>query len=62
MFFSLYSMHASIVCIMHEYKFDFNVPTDIIYKQLRRAIFYVALPIAFVIYTCYGIIGILMFN
>lgn len=62
LFFSLYSMHASIICIMYEYRNDYQIPTPVVHKQIKRAIFFVTLPIAFSIYTCYGIIGALMFN
>eukprot|EP00703_Trepomonas_sp_PC1_P002531 JAP94075.1 Amino acid transporter family protein [Trepomonas sp. PC1] len=62
MFFSLYSMHASVVCVMYEYRNDFQVKNDVIKKQITKAIFYLTLPIAFTVYTGYGIIGVFMFD
>ncbi|CAL6002564.1 Amino_acid transporter family protein [Hexamita inflata] len=62
MFFSLYSMHASLVCIMHEYATDFQVPVQVVKTQIQRAVFWVALPVAFVVYTGYGLLGVFMFD
>jgi len=62
MFFSLYSMHASIVCIMYEYCVDFKVAARDVGKQLKISIYGVTLPIAFIVYSCYGLIGVLMFD
>ena len=62
MFLSLYSMHATIPCIMREYIFDFNENAEVVTKNVKKAVFYYTIPTAFCIYTGFGIIGAFMFD
>ena len=62
MFLSLYSMHASIVCVMYEYHTDFKLDSEFIKKSVIKSIYTLTLPIAFVVYVLFGLFGMLMFD
>ncbi|KAH0571426.1 Amino acid transporter family protein [Spironucleus salmonicida] len=62
MFMSLYSMSATIPCIMREYVHDFGLTVEQTVKEIKRAVFYITIPIAFTVYTGFGLVGVLLFN
>ncbi|KAH0576308.1 Amino acid transporter family protein [Spironucleus salmonicida] len=62
MFLSLYSMTASIPCIMREYVQDFNITVPEMKLRMRQAVFYITIPVAFCIYTGFGILSLFFFD
>ena len=55
-------MHATIPCIMREYTFDFHDDAETVAKNVKKAVYCYTIPMAFCIYTGFGLIGAFMFD